>query len=354
MSRAMASTDERRGVPFRSLAWAGLAFIGLGCVGAWLAYRELLHYRRCAVEHLPAGTEFAARLDVEQVVLFDPVRRHFLPLLDRLPIGSEPSTHASKLAEGRSSRLRNQAGVNLGLDLREILFATSQDQRWVLVLGGLFPRGVLPKVERALQSEPRGGWARVGDTLEFEPSGATLGQAADGALILASDRLALASALPSSERFRELGLAREGSGGARLSGAALQEWASALGGPAWLSAVESAGLSLRLARQIEIDVRLQLRDEATATVVSRLAAHQLPPSAPSPTIQPTDDALDPWGLLAHAERSEATGTTVKFVSSWRQAELDRAARDSAAWLERRLFSPPSRPGGAANGHGEQP
>jgi hypothetical protein len=357
----MASREERRGVPFRSLAWAGLALIALGCAGAWLAYSELLHYRRCAVEHLPAQTELAARVDVEQVVLFDPIRRHLLPLIDRLPIGTEPTPPSSALAEGRLSRLRREAGLNLGLDLREILVATTLDQRWVLVLGGLFPRSLLPKLERALQSETREGWRRSGDTLEFEPSGVALGQAADGALILASDHLALAAALPSTERFRELGLAREGAGGARLSGAALAEWAASAGGPPWLDSVQSAGLSLRLAREIEIDVALELRDAAAVGVVTGLPQHhlpgeqnRLPAAAPSPTIRPAAEALDPWGLLAHAERTEVEATTVKFVSSWRQTELDRTARDAAAWLERRLFRKASGPWGASDARGGQP
>jgi len=351
----MASAEERRGVPFRTLAWAGLIFIGLGCVGAWVAYFELLHYRRCAVEHLPAETEFAARLDVEQVVLFDPVRRHLLPLIDRLRIGAEPSSQTGTLTEGRLSRLRREAGVNLGLDLREILVATTRDQRWVLVLGGLFPHTLVPKIERALQTETGTGWTRVGDTLEFAPSGAALGQAADGALILASDRGALATALPSSERFRGLGLAREGAGGARLSGAALlEEWVSAAAGPPWLRTVQSAGLSLRLARQIEIEIQLELRDEVAAQAVARLAERRLPHTDRSPAVGPPPEGLDPWGLLAHAVNTEVTGNTVKFMSSWRQTELDRAARDAAAWVERRLFARPRRPPGAADGLAERP
>jgi hypothetical protein len=357
----MASREERQGVPFRSLAWAGLALIALGGAGAWLAYSELLHYRRCAVEHLPAETEFAARLDVEQVVLFDPIRRHLLPLIDRLPIGAEPTAPSRTPAEGRLSRLRREAGLNLGLDLREILVATSRDQRWVLVLGGLFPLPLLPKLERALQRETPEGWARVADTLEFSPSGVALGQAADGALVLASDRRALAAALPSTEQFRELGLAREGTGGARLSGAALEEWAAAAGGPPWLASVQSAGLNLRLARDIEIDVVLELRDAAAARVVTGLAQHhrpdaqdRLPAAAPSPTLGPATDALDPWGLLAHAERTEMAGTTVNFSSSWRQTELDRTAREAAAWLERRLFRKGSGPLGATDARGGQP
>jgi hypothetical protein len=350
----MASSEERRGVPFRRLAWVGLVFIGLGCVGAWIAYFELLHYRRRAVEHLPAETVFAARLDVEQVVLFEPMRRHLLPLIDRLPIGAGAASQSNALAESRLLRLRRDAGLNLGLDLREVLIATTRDQRWVLVLGGLFPRTLLPQLERALESEGRAGWAIVGDSIEFAPSGAALAQATDGALVLASDRSTLAAALPSSERFRELGLPREGPGSARLSGTALAQWASGASGPPWLGEIRSAELGLRLARQIEIDVELELRNEVAARAVTALVEHGLPPTAGMPTDGPPSDALDPWGLLARAVHPETTGTTVKFMSSWRQAELDRAARDLAAWLERRFLAAPSRQVGAAAGHVGRP
>jgi len=273
-------------------------------------------------------------------------------LIDRLPIGAGASPQTNSLGPGRLLRLRRDAGVNLGLDLREILIATTRDRRWVLVLGGLFPHAVLPGLERVLASETGAGWTRVGDTLEFAPSGAALGQAADGVLILASDRSALAAALPSSQRFAELGLAREGAGGARLSQAAIEQWAPS--GAPWLGAVRSAGLELRLAQQIEIDVQLELRDEAAARLVSGLAQHPRPSGDPSPTKRPLPDALDPWGLLARSEHAETTGTTVKFVTTWRQTELDRAARDLAAWLERRLAARPERPIGAAEEGTRQP
>src|SRR6185295_7585221 len=113
----MSSTHERRGVSFRSLAWVGLILTVLGGVGAWAAYRELIHYRRCAVEHLPADTQFLVRLDVEQVVLFEPLRRHLLPVLDRLPLTAKQQTPSAP-APDRLTRLR-EAGLNLGLDLRE-------------------------------------------------------------------------------------------------------------------------------------------------------------------------------------------------------------------------------------------
>jgi hypothetical protein len=329
----MSSTHERRAVSFRSLAWVGLIFTVLSGLGAWVAYRELIHYRRCAVEHLPADTQFLVRLDVEQVVLFDPVRRHLLPLLERLPLAGKQETPTP--APDRLARLR-EAGLNLGLDLREVLFASTSDRHWVLVLGGLFPRTLLPGIERALRSEASAAWTRVGNSLEFVATGAALGQAADGALILASDRAALEAALPSTERYRALSASREGAGGLVVLRPALGEWVSGGSIPPWLDGVERVGLSLRLRREIEIEAHVQAKDAAAAGALAALIAHRPGSSNSAPALDPKAEALDPWGLMAHAQRAEVSENTVEFANSWRQSEIDRGARELAAWLERRL------------------
>lgn len=338
----MASTEERRGISFRKLAWAGVIFTALASAGAWVAYAKLVHYRRCAVEHLPPNTQLVARLDVEQVVLFEPVRRHLIPLIDRLPLGSAPAA-ASAEAEPRILRLRRDAGLNLGLDLREVLVATAPGGRWVLVLGGLFRQGLVPAIERELQAEAASGWRRAGDALEFTPSGAALAQAQDGALLLASSRALLEASLPSSTRFRELGLEREGAGSALIPGAVLDRWAAEGDGPRWLATLQSVALDLRLSREIEIDVRVGLRDAASAEALAARAKH--PPALPAPegALDSSADELDPWGFLARATHSQLSGNTFQFVSVWRQTELDRTARELAAWLERRLSAASSSP-----------
>jgi hypothetical protein len=331
----MASREERRGTSFRKLAWAGVLFTAVAGAGAWVAYARLVHYRRCAVEHLPPGAELVARLDVEQVVLFEPVRRHLIPLIERLPLAAAPSGAGAPELD-RTSRLRRDAGLNLGLDLREILVATAPGGRWVLVLGGLFQQGLVSGIARELTEEAATGWRRADDALEVAPSGAALAQASDGALLLASDRALLAATLPSSTRFRELGLEREGAGSARVPSSVLDRWAAEGGAPQWLGAIESAALELRLSREIEVDVRLQLRDGSAATALVALAEHHLPSTAADDIGDPSAAGLDPWGFLARAKELQTSGNTLQFVSVWRQAELDRAARDFAAWLERRL------------------
>src|SRR5262245_12328516 len=124
---------ERRPVPARVLAFAGAGVAAALVLVAFVAYRELIHYERRAIEHVPEGAELALRVDLEQVVLFDPVRRHLLPLLDRAPLGDAPVEPVSRLL-----RLR-EAGVNLGMDLREVVFARIEPGAgWLLALGGIF------------------------------------------------------------------------------------------------------------------------------------------------------------------------------------------------------------------------
>jgi hypothetical protein len=252
--------QERQGVSFRRLSWLAALLAAVAAAGAYVAYVELLHYRRSAAEHLPASAVFAARLDVEQVLLFEPVRRHLLPLIEVLPPAPAQRDRAEQ--ETRLARLR-AAGLNLGLDLREIVVATTADRGWLIVLGGLFPRtGMLDVVERMLHEENARGWARQGDRLELTSSGMALAQAADGTLILASGSATLAAALPPSTRYLELGLAREGAGGAAL---VPREVTWSYPGPSgWLQEARAVVGRLRLGRDLELEVQLEVMNPSRA------------------------------------------------------------------------------------------
>ncbi len=323
--------QERQAVSFRRLSWLAALLAALAALGAYVAYAELLHYRRRAAEHLPADTLFAARVDVEQVLLFEPVRRHLLPLVEELPPPAQP---ALPEAPGRLARLR-AAGLNLGLDLREIVVATTAGGGWLVALGGMFPeQGLLAVVEQVLHDENVGGWRRVDAGLERSPAGALRAQAEDGTLILASERATLAAALPASSRHRELGLEREGAGGAALAPQAASAWAYP-GPPEWLSDARVLA-SLRLARDAELELRVDMGDAARARALAEQTRRWISlPSAGESHDLPAGRE-DPEGLWARTRTLEVEGTTVKLLSSWRPAELDRRARELAAWARRQL------------------
>ncbi|MEY2934266.1 MAG: hypothetical protein RL033_5015 [Pseudomonadota bacterium] len=324
--------QERQGVSSRRLFWLAALFTAVAAAGVYVAYVQLIHYRRSVAEHLPANTVFAARLDVEQLILFDPVRRDLLPLVEVLP--PAPAQHDPSAHEARLTRLR-AAGLNLGLDLREILVATTADQGWLVALGGLFPKvGALGIIEHVLHEESANGWQRNGDVIEFSLSGAALGQAADGTMLVASNRALLLTALPTSSRHLELGLPREGAGGAALTSAAAVGW-SYPGPRDWLSGAHPLVAGVRLAGDIELEIRVQLEDSAQARLLAMQAQQWITNGVGAPMDRQAGGA-DPAGLWARTRTVEAEETSVKLMSSWRSAELERSARELAAWVRRQL------------------
>jgi hypothetical protein len=333
----------RAGVRFRSLALFGL---GAGCVaalGIWVAYGQFIHYERRALAHVPVGAELVARLDVEKVPLFEPVRRHLLPLIDKLPLlRTAPSDALS--GEGRLARLRN-LGFNIAVDLREILIAdVSEPPGWVVVLGGIYDTdGFVPTVEAVLRAEAVTGVTRVGDTLRFAPSGAMLGQAADGSLIVASDPATLANALPASEHSASLGLTATGAGELFATAAWLQNgWArlaQSTSEPAWLGLLRSIGITLRLGSDLHLDGRLEAASpEQAHELESVLERWRQAQQLTGPSVPQAD-----WGgeraVLARTQIGQTNDSVVVFSSSWERAEFDRAVRSLASWVERRFAAP---------------
>jgi hypothetical protein len=333
---------DRKAVSFRTLARVGLALIALTIAGVYLAYVKLIHYERHALEHLPEATEIAGRVDVERIVLFEPVRRYLLPLIDEIPLGSNaPSTAQVPASGDRLARLRQTAGLNLGLDLREIGFGvTEKGQDWVLSLGGLFPqKDMIDAIERTLRAEGASHVVRTAQRLRFDPWGAVLAQAQDGVLVLASRSEILEEALPSSRRFERLALLSDGPG----SFAASAPWLRRVGASmfpadaAWVSEVERFLACIRIGADIRVEGQLELHPAASAESVRaglrRWTTERL--STGSPAKVPTDWSEE-WGLLARVQSSGARGDVIHFTTSWQRAELGRAVRDLANWLERRI------------------
>lgn len=326
--------QERQGVSFRRLSFLAALLTAVAVAGAYVAYAELLHYRRRAAEHLPPNTVFAARLDVEQVALFDPVRRHLLPLIELLPPAPARQQRAGQAQQTRLARLR-AAGLNLGLDLREIVVATTADQGWLIVLGGLFPEeGMLAAIERVLHEENVGGWQRLDDRLEFEASGAVLAQAGDGTLLLASERSTLTAALPASTHYRDVGLAPHGAGGAALAPEAASTWAAYPGPPAWLNAARVVA-NVRLDREVRLEIGIDAGDAGRALALADQARQWATGRGGSPSNLPAGGS-DPAGLWARTRTVEIEGSAVKLLSFWRASEVDRSARELAAWVRRQL------------------
>lgn len=318
----------------RLLALASALGAALLVLVALVAYRELLYYERRASDHVPSGAQLVLRVDLEQVVLFEPVRRHLLPLVDRAPIGDE----APSPAVPRLVRLR-QAGVNLGLDLREVVFAQmEQGGGWLLALGGIFGNDpLLSKIEAALRDEPGARLRSEHGMILFERCGAALGQADDGVLLLASDAALLGRALRRGGGDEALGVSPGGAAALGASG----RWLRALGPTS--PEAQTASLSLlRASARLDLGDPLRLTAEVEhgepiqSMAVRREIEGWLGTPHDATNFAPQADWGGERALIARAQLTQSTPTRVTVQTTWQQDELDRAARSLATWLDARL------------------
>lgn len=326
---------DRRALPARTLAlWSALIAGALVLVGL-VAYRQLIYYERVAIHHVPAGASFALRVDLEQVVLFEPVRRHLLPLVDR----AELAEAGAQPPPSRLVRLREQARLNLGLELREVVFARGRGGGWVLALGGLFgDEPLLPRLERVLRSEPGVHWRRDAGMLILEPSRLALGQADDGVLLLASDAALLMEALRPSAAHEAVGLSRRGAAalGALPGGlgarASVPRGDGALATPAWL------GLSawLKLGDPLELEARIELANPVEVDAMRRELARWLGTPSEGSGFAPQADWGGERSLAARATFTQPAPTEIRVHTTWERAEFEQATRSLAAWLEPHL------------------
>jgi hypothetical protein len=315
---------ERHSVSARRLAAYSAALGAFLLVVAFIAYRELLHYEPRAARHAPGEATFVARVDLEQLVLFEPVRKHLLVLIDRVSLGVDGGggLAAEDPRHGRLARLREQAGLNLGLDLRELVFASLPGSgEWVLAAGGLLPDsdGLLERVAHVLAAEPGARVRRDGPFLSLGLGHLTLARADDGVLLLGSSPKAIEQAfLP-------------GAGHPALS----LEGAAAVAALPSDSRDDATGLK-------EIRGRLDYGDpfvvtldlihaESDAAGARRALERWLHVDAASST--PSADWGGERAVLARAVLASVSATRTRVTTTWERAEVDRACRSLAAWLE---------------------
>jgi hypothetical protein len=331
----VAASVERGGIRARTLGFFGVAFAALMSLGGYITYRELLHYERRALRHVPLGAELVARVDLEQVRLFEPVRRHLLPLVDQpspgLALPDAPG------ASSRLTRLREQGVLNLALDLREIVFARRAAGGWVLALGGMFDRdGLVAGIERVLASEPSEHVRRDAGILILEPWGVALGQAEDGVLLLGSDREVLLEALPESPHPASFGALGQGVASIAALGSWLQPWLKGTGASSeLLASVTRVNGQLELGEPHELTLRVELSAAAEATQLRGALEARLGGDAAAGFVPSAD-----WGgeraVLARSRFEQRTSAEIEISSTWQRGELDHAARSLATWLRAHL------------------
>ncbi len=143
-----AQARARAGLDYRAVFIGFGLSLALAFVGGLFIYFKFVAYGRVAARHLPDDTRLAARIDVETLLISDPIRARLLPLFDQGVTRAE--------LKARHDRFRAHTGVELGRDLREIVLSVS-DAGWVLVFGGKFPKSGLVRAckRRSPKSPPR-------------------------------------------------------------------------------------------------------------------------------------------------------------------------------------------------------
>ena len=193
---------RRRGIaPGWVLGALFLTFVGAFGAAFWI-YARYVAFERHAARHLVDGARLAVRVDLEKIVLYAPFREQVLPLVQ----GPEEDPRLKP----RLIRLRQHTGVELGVDVREIVYSRGERPgSWALAVAGMFPKtGVVRGIHEVLTEEgAQSRFDAATERLYLGPS-VVVQQAADRVVVFASDPESLASALAPSDRYQalELGL----------------------------------------------------------------------------------------------------------------------------------------------------
>jgi len=292
--------------------------LALAFAGGLLIYFKFVAYGRVAARHLPDDTRLAARIDVETLLISDPIRTRLLPLFDQ----GAPRADL----KARHDRFRAHTGVELGRDLREIVLSVS-DSGWVLVFGGKFPRsGLVQGLETTLAEEPTPSVLTDG-VLQVQ-NGPAIGQASDGALVVASDAARLRAALRGGEAYLKLGLPPEGAGGFAL------QVAQPI--PPGFAQFDRVSGSVQLAQQVEVDVAVRLLAGASAEPTG-IAAAFAALGAAAPPESAARRPLENAKIVPHREGE------VGVQLSWTRPELDQGVAWLAGLLTAQFARPPAKP-----------
>lgn len=292
--------------------------IALAFAGGLLIYFKYVAYGRVAARHLPDDTRLAARIDVETLLISDPIRTRLLPLFDQ----GAPRPDLKP----RHDRFRAHTGVELGRDLREIVLSVS-DAGWVLVFGGKFPRsGLVQGLETTLSEEPTP--CEFQDGVLQVRNGPAIGQATDGALVVASDAARLRLALRGGETYLKLGLPPEGAGGFGLRVAPEP--------PPGFAEFERVYGSIQLGQVVEVDVAVHLLAGASSEP-TRIAAAFTRLAAAAPPASGARRPLETAKIVPHREGE----VTVQL--RWTREELNQGVEWAASLLTAQFARPGQKP-----------
>jgi hypothetical protein len=200
----------------------------------------------------------------------------------------------------------------------------------VLVLNGLFPKGAL----RSLGATLGAGWTIERDALSRAGASPFIGQAPDGAVVVAPTLARLSAALEGSDRGVALGLDQQAQAMAALRGAAVGSLLAALPftGPA--GAIGRATAALRPVDPMEIVLTFYPVPPAGVAAVRRQVDDLLSRARTAAREAPGRDLGGERAVLERAQITEEADYVV-ISSKWARNEVDRAAASAAAALRAR-------------------
>lgn len=173
-------------------------------ISAPIAYILVFRYDPTAVKHIPNGTVMALRIDAKELYLWKPFREHVVGKID-----------GSKEAKASGERLKKLTGIDLTSDLREIVVATPDGVRWLVLIGGYFHearfnRSEVVKGLKTFLEEQGGSELSVKGGILYGPNGLEVTQAEDSTIIISNDHGLLQAAIPESDEWTNLGLSGAG------------------------------------------------------------------------------------------------------------------------------------------------
>ncbi|MFO0550007.1 MAG: hypothetical protein U0271_16550 [Polyangiaceae bacterium] len=172
-------------------------------VGPLVFYFAVWRSRSTALHHLPANTIVAVRLDGRELYTYEPFRKHVLGALD-----------GSDKVNARSARFKKHTSIDPMADVREIYFAATSPDAWVLVFGGRFEgkrgghAGFADGVAKFLAEEGASDFT-VKDGRLFV-GGLVIAQAADTAILVANTSEILDESFETSDNYKSIALASSG------------------------------------------------------------------------------------------------------------------------------------------------
>jgi hypothetical protein len=290
-------------------------------------YLRYVRYERVAAFHLLPDTELAVRLDVEHIMLFEPARKHLIPLLDELLPPLKPQT------ESRLARLQKRSQLVFARDAREVVVARGpESDQWLVIVGGKFPDGLVPALHDVLAEEGR-EWAVDGRVLSA-PEGFSIGQAEDGVLVAGPTPNRVRAALETSDVQERIGLSMRGAVAVSAKGRSLEQLRERLAAqsPAFarIGRIERVSGELMLASVPQGHVVLRLPAGSEVSSKEKALTEAIQGWAKEQATGP-DRAGEADALKAATVSSPATGI-VEVSFPWSQAGLEQGSGSLAGWL----------------------